>query len=645
MSNNIDNIDTIDNNDEFSDQFIQLDNIFYNNNDTNIIEYIIIIIIIIIIGYLFYTFFYNGTYDNHNNNDNMKDILNNNNNTIIDILKHNSEINPDGHALVVKKPSSSLTIGADVWIPINYEDYYNNVEQFATSLNYWVGARKNVAIIGFNSPAWFYAHLGTIANNGISVGIYPTSTNDICEYIVNDANIDVIVVEDDKQLEKFVDINFKDTKIKLILYYSPVSSALINKFTKSTIPVISFGVFMDNKKFKKNKNINQHMNNNNVDLNDVMTIIYTSGTTGNPKGVEITHKNILAMIKSLLNTTSSRGTLNFDSNEKFVSYLPLNHIAAQTMDIYIPICTGGTVWFADKNAMRSDKPTLVKTLKDAKPTIFVGVPRVWEKMAEAIEKETNYSTSYIPRFLTKKKIIEGIGLDKCKYCITTASPISDTARDYFDSLGITLYDIYGLSETCGPIAVSLPNYRRTDSVGIPFDDLRIKINMDGEILVKGDQIFKAYKNNKKATKEAFERGWFKTGDLGMIDNGYLFITGRKKELIITSGGENIAPVPIEQNIMKNLKDVDYAVVIGNNRKFLSCLLFVKNNKNNGNLNLSIDKIMAKVNDLAPSNAHRVQKWKIIAHTMTIGDELTPTYKLKRDVINKKFKNEIDELYV
>jgi acyl-CoA synthetase (AMP-forming)/AMP-acid ligase II len=237
--------------------------------------------------------------------------------------------------------------------------------------------------------------------------------------------------------------------------------------------------------------------------------------------------------------------------ERFVSYLPLNHIAAQMMDIYMPIALVGTVWFADNNALKN---SLVTTLKDCSPTIFMGVPRIWEKIKEQIEKElSNHFAGDIYKYFASGNIIKNIGLDHCKLCVSGAGVLPNSVADFFESIGITLYDLYGMSETTGIISMSCPNRYKKGSVGKPL--MRVMIDKDKEILVKGNNLFSGYYGKKKLTKESMKNGWFKTGDLGFIDNdGYLFIIGRKKELIVTSGGENIAPVLIEDKIINETGD-------------------------------------------------------------------------------------------
>lgn len=542
--------------------------------------------------------------------------------TIIDYLKYIAKKYPKKDALKVKE-------GKSYWKSISYYTYYKNVVNFAQSLNWWLGPNTNIAILGFNSPGWFYAHLGCMLNGGKPVGMYPTSTQNICKQILDNSDTEVLVVEDDHQLQKFVGLNMPN--IKLIIYYSPISPKMTDKFTA---PVISMGSFMkkkDNIQFPK------------IKLNDIATLIYTSGTTGTPKGVMITHKNIMTSLRRTMMLIKTKSSMTNIGQERFISYLPLNHVAAQMMDIYFPIITLGSVWFADKDALKS---SLGDTIKDVRPSIFIGVPRVWEKMQEKIEAEINKGV--IPKSFVKSffgnQILEKIGLNECKLAITAAAPILPATKQFFSGIGLKINDIYGMSETCGAISISLPNLERSESVGAPI--MGVKIGKDEEILVKGDNLFEGYYKNKKETENSYTKdGWFKTGDLGMLDkDGFLYVTGRKKELIITAGGENISPISIENKLGEHLKQYfDYIVVIGDKYKFLSVILAGPKKLPN-NINTIIANAINEANKHAQSNAHTVKKFLIIHDKFSIGEELTPTMKVKRSFIHKKYNSKIEKLY-
>lgn len=543
--------------------------------------------------------------------------------TILDQLKYVAKTYPDKIALKQKDKSK-------IWNDITYKEYYNNVEKFAYAVRNFIGPNINTAIMGFNSPGWFYSHLGCMMNGGISVGLYTTSTVEICEYIFKNTNIRLLVVEDSTQLEKFINCDLG--KIEMIIYYAPIDPKLISKFQ---IPIMSIGALT---KLKKITILPK--------LQDIATIIYTSGTTGVPKGVTLTHENIMLNLRSMLQLMETKSSIKFGCNEQFISYLPLNHIAAQMMDIYIPIGLSGTVWFADKNALKS---SLGKTLVEVKPTIFTGVPRVWEKIYEQVQEKVKQEgiKGSIVKMVAPSYIVKELGLQNCKFAVSVAAPISEISRDYLTSIGIKLYDIYGMSETCGPISLSLPSLSKKGSVGFPI--MKVKIikehqdDLAGEILVKGKNLFVDYYKNKKAYQSAFKNEWFKTGDLGYLDqDGFLYVTGRLKELIITAGGENISPVPIESKLKEKLgKYFVNIIVIGDKRKFLSLILNDQIQKCD---NKFIQKAIDDVNSLVESNASTIKKWTILKTKFKIGDEITPTLKIRRDFINKKYQTEINKLY-
>ncbi|AYV82044.1 MAG: AMP-binding enzyme [Homavirus sp.] len=627
--------------------------------------------------------------------------------TIIDIFKDTVKKYPNNTALVFNKN------------PITYRKYYQQCNAFCNTLKYYnINKGSRVCIMGYNSPEWFYSHLGCMIGGVIPVGIYFTSQEKTCTYIINHCNPTVLVVADFECLDKFKDVLNQDDFNKNVIEksvdtYNNEYLDKVNTFNDN------FNDNLDNqnnqnKQNKQNKqcsvkyiivygmnklntnNYNEHikiytwdqflkMGSNTVlnaspliDNKNIATIIYTSGTTGDPKGVVLSHHNIYSTLDGLVSKFNTNNIKLEQGNEVIVSYLPLNHIAGQMMDIYIPICTASTVWIADRMAL---KGTLVNTLQLAQPTIFSGVPRVWEKIYENIDNKKQ-QMPFVQRMfidlannitnIPNRTIINKLGLGRCKYRITMAAPLSQDIKDFFADMSMPLYEVYGMSETCGPITACMPNECKYKSVGKPLKNTNIKIAKDGEIIVRSPSIFSKY--YKSQTPIIDNQGYFHTGDMGHVDkDGYLFITGRKKELIITAGGENIAPIEIENNIKHCLPIISYAVVVGDQMKYLSVLLVLKMepdtvlfSKQTQQLLKSIgskctdtitaeddDKIKKYINDgiqcankLATSNAHHIKKWKIVPNSFSIKTgELTPTMKLKRNYITKKYKYLIDQLYL
>ena len=416
--------------------------------------------------------------------------------------------------------------------------------------------------------------------------------------------------------------------------------------------------------------------------NDTATLIYTSGTTGEPKAVMITHDNLIWTAQSLL------AALHFGSDDVGVSYLPLSHIAEQMITIHGPIAMGGAIAFSES------VEKLPEALKEIRPTYFLGVPRVWEKMqakmvaagaggprlrrklvawAKGVGLRGGYADQNrsarpllfpVADKLIFSKVRERLGLDRTRFCVTAAAPISKDTLEFFLSLGIPILEVYGMSECTGPATYSPPDAYRTAFCGVVIPGAELKIADDGEVLMRGRHVFRGYYKDPEATRAALdEDGWLHSGDIGTIDpDGYLKITDRKKDLIITAGGENIAPQLIE-GILKSIPIVSQAVVVGDRKKYLGALLTLDADR----LTREAEEIGSPARDVEAAStcpifrAHiqaqvdgineklaRVQtikKFEVIAAEFTIdGGELTPTMKIKRKVVAEKYKRQIDSLY-
>lgn len=574
--------------DSLSDDFdldISLDSL-------NIIGMIIIALFVCCVIYYVYHLF--STYDTNN----TKSLAVDNNKNIIQLLEHYAQSYPDQSALVVKNKK-------DDWIPINYEDYYYNIIQFAESMVHFAGIKSTTLIIGSNSPAWIYSYLGTIACKGIPVTISPEYfTENDCQQIMKDNSPDVIVIEDGNILKLLGKI---PKTVKLILYYSPLDANTVELIKHMDIPVISFGVFMaqsnvHNKQSKQNKKLVEKQIKS-IKNTDIISVIYTHQ---NNQRICLTHKNINSVIKSFIATFKNRD-VHFDyGNERFVSYLPLSSIIAQVFYIYLPIYLRSCVWFTDSidNTLE-----LVNCLITAKPTIFVTVPYTLKKIKKKMDNDASIASTITPNFI--KKLVtksDKVGLDECKFCFVTGEQIDRNLYDELINDGIELYEMYALSEASGPVAVSLPQYRRTNSVGIPLDSLRVKISVDGCIHIKGDSVFD---NN-------LDRGWYNTGDHGKLDNGYLFIKNKRYNY-----DDEFGTIP----------NVEYAFVIDS-----ELLLFPKSNKTElieelKNNTDNINEIIKKLNSKYKLN---IEKFTIIESKF---DFYTPIRTL--DIV--KIKNLCDDI--
>lgn len=593
------------------------------------------------------------------------------------------------------------------WISWTYKEYLQDIKTAAKGfIKLGLEPCNGVGILGFNSPEWLFSDLGSIYAGGFATGIYTTNNAEACCYVCADAACNIVVAENDAQVQKILQVWDQLPNLKaLVQYTGEIKDKKPNMYTWNELMEIG----RQEKDDLLEERINAQW------PNKCCTLIYTSGTTGNPKGVMLSHDNVICACEGVAERL--KPTVDVDltnSYETCISYLPLSHIAAQMTDIWIPIRGGACVWFAKPDAL---KGSLVNTLLAARPTLFVGVPRVFEKIEEKLKgiganihgikrkiadwakgvalrgnqnKENGRPVPYgwgVANALVLKKVRKSLGLDRAKMIFTAAAPISRQTLEYFQSLNIPLCEIYGMSEAAGALTLCTPEFSRITSIGTVMGVNEYKIgNQDedgsGELCFKGRNILMGYLNNEEKTKETFDDdGWLLTGDVGKVDeDNFFYITGRIKELIITAGGENIAPVPIEDNIKAHCPLIATAMVIGDKKKFLSCLLTcqVAIDQDTG---LPTDKLLpsavhycselglnvTKAQEVAPdvpevlskaiqdavneanksavSNAARVQKWKLLPLEFTIaGGELGPTQKLRRPHVMKMYKETIDEFY-
>ncbi|XP_070788026.1 long-chain-fatty-acid--CoA ligase ACSBG2 [Pituophis catenifer annectens] len=591
------------------------------------------------------------------------------------------------------------------WSKLSFCQYYEECRKSAKSfLKLGLGRFNSVCILGFNSLEWFLADIGAIFAGGFAVGIYTTNSPEACHYVAENCGANIIVVENDKQLQKILEVEKKLPLLKAIIYCS--------KDIKEKRPnLYSWDKFMALGSSVPDEQLDQVLASQKP--NQCCTIIYTSGTTGNPKGVMLSHDNITWTARAAGEYVNLKTA--WEGQESVVSYLPLSHIAAQMIDIWLPITFGVETYFAQPDAL---KGSLVDTLREVRPTAFMGVPRVWEKMqermksvgaksstlkkkiavwAKAVGLETNLKRmngsadcpmNYrLARALVYKKVRKALGLDRCDKCYTGAAPITKDTLEYFLSLDIVVYELYGMSESSGPHTVSYPTSYRMSSCGKEIagcQTMLFKPDQEGvgEVCFSGRHVFMGYLNMEDKTKEAIDsEGWLHSGDLGRHDeDGFLYITGRIKELIITAGGENIPPIPIEDAVKEAIPILSNVMLVGDKAKYLVMLMTLKCKVNLetgisedeltpeavefcqklgskstkvsdivGNKDVlvytAIQKGIMKVNDRATSNAQKIQKWLLLDKDFSIqGGELGPTMKLKRPVVVKMYQEQIQQLY-
>jgi len=481
------------------------------------------------------------------------------------------------------------------WIEWTYDQYYHDCCRFGKSLlKLGMNRFDTTVIMGFNSPEWFIADIGTILAGGVASGIYTTNGVEATHYIAEHSKAKFAFVDTAEQVDKFLACRSKLPHLRLIVQWS-------GEVRKGVPGLMSWEEFLAlGDKYSDSKHQARMAEQK---PGQCCTLIYTSGTTGNPKAVMLSHDNVTWTSRTVV------PTLNLKGEERLVSYLPLSHIAAQMVDLHGPFNIGGSVSFARPDAL---KGSLVETLVAVRPTVFLGVPRVWEKIEEKMRAIGKANTGLIKKigdwakgvglqssraklagksppycYWPAQKIVfdqikAKLGLDACKLCGTAAAPISKKTIEYFMSLDIILHDLYGMSESSGPHTINLPGFNKIGTVGRSLPGVVTRLDRknkdgEGEICIWGRHVFMGYLYNEEATMKTIDSsGWLHSGDLGKVDSeGYLRITGRIKELIITAGGENIPPVLIEKQIKEKLPAISNAVVIGDKRKYLSCLLTLK----------------------------------------------------------------------
>lgn len=599
---------------------------------------------------------------------------------------------PNHPAIAVKR--------GGVWIQWTYQQYFSDTQKAAKALiKLGLEPLHGVGILGFNSPEWFIANNGAIFAGGFSVGIYSTNNADACKYVALNSQCNVIVVENNQQLKKILQVWDDLPDLKAVVQYT-------GEVAEKRDNVYSWKEFMELSSQVSDDTLQHRLSL--LAPNKACCLIYTSGTTGNPKGVMLSHDNLCWTAGKAV---ENAGLLY--ASEVQLSFLPLSHIAGSLTDIYGAMACAATVYFAQPDALRG---SLLGTLKEVRPTVFVGVPRVWEKMVEGIKhksrefgffkkkigawaKSVGYRTTIaemnhepvpgafkIANIMLNKAKGE-LGFDRCRIFMSGAAPIMKETIEFFYGLHIPLMEVYGMSECSGPHTVCSLDRFRTSSVGTEIPGVQTKLadkdeEGNGEVRMYGRHVFMGYLDEEQKTKETFdEELYLMSGDIGKKDkDGFLFITGRKKELIITAGGENIAPVPIEDTVKECLPCVSNCILIGDKRKFLSMLITLKVDVNMDTLeptdNLTavtvdwvkaqgsgatkvsdildhkdaivlkvIQKGIDKANERAISRAQKIQKWSLLPRDFSIpGGELGPTMKLRRPIVHKMYAKTIDAFY-
>jgi long-chain acyl-CoA synthetase len=567
------------------------------------------------------------------------------------------------------------------WVAITWAEYGDLVTRAAGGLRtLGIDAGDRAAILSTNRYEWHVADIAIESCGGITVPIYPTNSPVQVAYIAGHAEAKVIFCENAAQLLKVQEVRSDLTNLRKAIVLDP-SGVEEDEFVMTWDALLVLG---DDFNAKHPDDVAEHVAA--VKPEDLCTLVYTSGTTGPPKGAMLTHHNIIWTCESLSKV------LEGQPGDRRLSYLPLSHIAERTTSHFQQIYLGFETWFA------TSIDTLREDLVACKPTVIFGVPRVWEKFHagimnmidnlppeqhEAAEQAIRLGlkrveaqqagTSLPPELEEKYQEADGklfalaraaLGLNEARALVSGAAPINPEVLRFFHAIGLPIAEVYGQTEDSGPTSINRPERIKIGTVGPPLDGVEVKIAPDGEVLVRGGNVGPGYYKDPIATKEFIdEEGWMHSGDIGELDeDGYLKITDRKKDLIITAAGKNVAPQVIE-NMLKYSPWVSQVVVIGDARPFLSALITLDQEKVTafaeqkgipfstfGDLvqHPDVQQLVANAVEEVNSNLARVEqikKWHVLDRDFAMeAEEVTPTLKLRRKAIMDKHADEIEELY-
>jgi len=564
---------------------------------------------------------------------------------------------------------------------------YKNTIQVLIAAYYKIGLNvgDKVSIISKTCKEWNFFDMATMISRACLVPIYPSCLAHEVEYIFQHSDSNVLIVENDKQMEKIIPIIGRLNQLKIIISIQDLSEETLKKFRNSH-PYYSY---------KDLLRIGQETLGSHPDLfenhiqnqlpDEIATIIYTSGTTGEPKGAVITQH---AMTTMLMNVEASIKSA-FNYNDRTLTFLPLSHVLGRC-DSLLPLVFGWETVYAESLEKLLDNLELVK------PTVMIAVPRIFEKIYtkvqeqieqgsliekqvfklaihaaekyfEKIDKDLSPSAIELAQYtlankLVFSKIYKEFG-GKIRYFVSGGAPLSPEIIKFLRFANLTILEGYGLTETVAPCCLNPLSKQVPGTVGRPMGDVQFSFGPDHEILIKTESLMKEYYKNPEATKEAIKDGWFYSGDIGeFTSEGYLKITDRKKDLIITSGGKNVAPQKIE-NMAKIKRHISHLVVIGDKRNYLTALVGIEKERFLSvleQLNLPSDCtvmdlainpgvreiIQGEIDELNTNLAQfeNIKKFSIVTEEFTTENFLTPSLKIKRKVILERFKSQIDQMY-
>lgn len=530
----------------------------------------------------------------------------------------------------------------------SWEDVYSNVIKLSEEISRYIKKGDRCLLISENRPEWMISDLSIMLSEAITVPAYTTYVERDYEYIIDDCTPTVLIISDKTQYLKVKNIIPKKKFIKKIIFFD-----VIEEFDQELHVSIN--------QIFANKNFNSlNFSELKIQRKDVACIIYTSGTQGNPKGVVLSHGGILN------NCEGALGLLKefVSKKPKFLTWLPLSHSYEHTVQ-FVQIVVGAQVFYAESIEK------LIKNMGNCSPEIMTAVPRFYQNLHQKIN--TNFSKATgIKKFLinqtiklgnkklnrvqfslieslinlvcdllVRKKIKEQFG-GNLKAFISGGGALDKEVGCFLNAIGLPTLQGYGLTETSPVVSCNSINEIRVETVGKPFRGNLVKIANDGEILVKGENVMLGYWNNEEETNKVLKNGWLSTGDIGEFDGEFLKITDRKKDIIITPGGDNISPIKIESDLNKS-NYIEQSLVYGDNKPYLVCLIVLSSeykNIKNEEIKIEIEKINKNL-----SKIEKIKKFFVIKNQFTIENNMmTPTLKLKRYKIIKTYQNELEKLF-
>jgi long-chain acyl-CoA synthetase len=556
------------------------------------------------------------------------------------------------------------------WRSLSWGDYERSVAGVATALRDWgLVHGDRVGILATNRPEWHIVDIATMSAGLVSVPVYPSNAASQVCYVLAHSGARVCFVENVDQLTKVLLRRSELPALEHVVVMDDVNG-LDDGFITSLDDLRASGTSTRESATGRFDELVKE-----VKPTDLATLVYTSGTTGPPKGTMITHANVMATMRSLTSLIDIR------PDDRFLSFLPLSHITERSISNFGQIVAGSETWFARSIA------TLAEDLRACRPTILFAVPRVWEKFQDGILEHVaaqrgparllanrylagatgpsgrhNVAQRVLGR-VVGHKIRRQLGLDHARIVTCGAAPVHPDLLRWFHGIGIPIAEGYGQTEVSLCTSTNTPSDTRIGTVGRPIPGVSVRIADDDEILVKGDNVCAGYWQDEAATSELIDPdGWMHSGDLGRLDaDGYLHVTGRKKDLIITAYGKNISPEEIETGLrMEPL--IGQAVVVGDNRPYLTALLTIDADAaaewgshqgrsldlealtEDHDLRAELSKAIERVN-VTHSHAEGIRRWRVLPRDLTVsGGELTPTLKVKRNVVMERWADVIDEMY-